>query len=96
MTHERTNKREAFAAARRRFPRFELPIRRLLESDENFRDICADLAAAEYALSAVEREPAASRETRRAEWQEIVDRLVDEIALAIYSDAYTRGKRTAS
>ena len=46
MNNERTSKREAFVAATGRFPNFELSIRRLLETDENFRDICEELAEA--------------------------------------------------
>ena len=86
MTNERTSKREAFVAATGRFPNFELSIRRLLETDENFRDICEELAEAEYALSAVETMPDALRGVRRAEWQELIDRLVCEVEAAIRSD----------
>lgn len=91
MTNEQANKHEAFAAAKRRFPDFELPIRRLIETDENFRDICEELAEAEYALSTVESAPAASRSARRAEWQELVDRLIGEVEAALRSDATARG-----
>jgi hypothetical protein len=83
MTNERTNKQQAFGAATRRFPLFELPIKRLIETDENFRDICEELAEAESALSAVDKLPAPLRETRRAEWQALVDRLVGEVEAAI-------------
>lgn len=83
MTNAPVSKREAFSAAVRRFPRFELPIKRLVETDETFRDICEELAEAEFALSAVGDAPATVREVRRAEWQDLVDRLVSEVEAAI-------------
>ena len=85
MTNERTNKHEAFVAATRRFPDFELPIKRLIETDENFRDICEELAEAESALAAADKLPAALRAARRAEWQALVDRLVAEVEAALGS-----------
>ncbi len=90
MNNERTSKHEAFTAATGRFPNFELSIKRLLETDENFRDICEELAEAEYALSRVETMPDALRVARRAEWQELIDRLIDEVEAVIRSDASTR------
>lgn len=83
MMNERANKHQAFTAATRRFPLFELPIKRLIEADENFRDICEELAEAESALAAVDKLPAALRETRRAEWQALVDRLIVEVEAAL-------------
>ena len=88
------NKREAFSAAIRRFPHFELPIRRLIEADETFREICEELAEAEGALLAADGAPAPLREARQAEWQELVDRLVGEVEAAIRRDASARGTRT--
>lgn len=86
MKSARTSKQEAFSAAIRRFPDFELPIRRLIETDETFREICEELAEAECALSAVDSAPAPLREARRAEWHELVDRLISEVEAAIRSD----------
>lgn len=78
-----TSKREAFSAASRRFPHFELAIRRLMDRSEAFRDMCEELAEAEVALSKVETVPLMLREARRAEWQELVDRLVGEVGAAL-------------
>lgn len=78
----------AFAVATRRFPHFELPIRRLIETNENFRDICEELADAERALAACETAPA----PRQAEWRELVDRLVGEVDLALRSDVSARSR----
>ena len=83
------NKKAALTAIRR-FPHFELPIRRLLETDETFREICEELAEAEFALSAAESAPASLRDARRAEWQELVDRLAGEVEAAIRSDVAAR------
>lgn len=85
------DKKQAFAAATRRFPDFELPIKRLIEQDETFREICEELAEAEFALLAARSAPPPLREARQAEWQELVDRLVREVAAAIRSDASARG-----
>lgn len=78
MKSARTSKQEAFSAAIRRFPHFALPIRRLIETDETFLEICEELGEAEFALSRVGEAPAASRDALRAEWQELVDRLAGE------------------
>jgi hypothetical protein len=78
-----TGRREAFSAAFRRFPQFELAIRRLIDRSEAFADMCEELAVAEVALSTVDKVPPALREARRAEWQELVDRLVGEIGTAL-------------
>jgi len=67
----------------RRFPQFELAIRRLMDRNETFRDMCEELAEAELALSRVDAAPPPLREARRAEWQELVDRLVGEVGAAI-------------
>lgn len=77
------DKREAFSAALRRFPQSELAIRRLMERSEAFRDMCEELAEAEAALSKVDGIPSALREARKAEWQDLVNRLVGEVATAL-------------
>jgi len=73
-----------YLAAIRRFPNSELAIRRLISQSETFRDICDELAEAEGVLStfpaAASREP---HEPRRQEWQEVVDRLVAEVAASL-------------
>jgi hypothetical protein len=85
MGNARTGKREALSAALRRFPRFELTIRRLIDADETFCDICEELAEAELALATVDGLQPGLREARRAEWQELVDRLAGE-AKAVIED----------
>ena len=65
------------------FPQFELAIHRLMDRDEAFRDMFEELAEAELALSRVDEVPPALREARRAEWQELVDRLADEVGAAL-------------
>ncbi|MNL54054.1 hypothetical protein D3C87_1773500 [compost metagenome] len=67
------------AAATRRFPMQSLEIRRLLLRDENFRGICADLAAVEDALASVDRLPPHLRDERRAEFEDMVESLASEI-----------------
>lgn len=76
-------KRAALAAALRRYPQFELAIRRLFDAEEGFRDICEELSDAELALSKVEDLPVATRAARRAEWQELVERLARELETAV-------------
>ncbi|MCO5063916.1 MAG: hypothetical protein M9924_05805 [Rhizobiaceae bacterium] len=95
MKDARTNRRESFSAAIRRFPHFELAIRRLIKTDEVFREVCEELEEAELALSSTDREPAHLRDVRRVEWQALVDRLVGEIAAAIRADASARATRKA-
>ena len=77
----------AISAAVRRFPRFELTIYRLVERSESFRDMCEELAEAESALSMVDKMPPTLREARRAEWHELVDRLVGEVGAVLKTDA---------
>ena len=45
--------------------------------------MCEELAEAELALSKVDRVPSGLREARRAEWQELIDRLVAEVEAAL-------------
>jgi hypothetical protein len=78
-----TGKREAFSAALRRFPQFELAIRRLMARSEAFCDMCEELAEAEVALATVNKVAPALREARRAEWQDLIDRLVAEVGTAL-------------
>jgi hypothetical protein len=79
MESGRIGRQTALLAAIRRYPDCELAIRRLIETEEPFRDICEELAEAERALSKVADLPVLSREARRVEWQEIVDRLAGEM-----------------
>lgn len=50
---------------------------------EAFCDMCEELAEAELVLSKVDRVPSGLREARRAEWQELIDRLVGEVEAAL-------------
>lgn len=77
-------KREAYSAALRRFPQFEFKICWLMARNEAFRDMCDELAEAELALSMIDRVAPALRQARRAEWQELVDRLVAEVGAALH------------
>ena len=52
-----------------------------MNRSEAFCDMCEELAEAELALSNVSASPL--HETRRAEWQELVDRLVAEVGNAL-------------
>lgn len=76
-------RRAALRAAIRRYPECELAIRRLTETDENFRDICEEFVSAEEALLKVSDLPDPSRQIRRAEWQDTVDRLAREMKLIL-------------
>ncbi|HWK67030.1 MAG TPA: hypothetical protein VNS34_19050 [Rhizobiaceae bacterium] len=85
--------RAALSAAVRRFPDFELTIRRMIEKDRTFRDICEELAEAEAALSRVAQLPPPIRAARRAEWEDLVGRLVREIEAALRENqAATRSR----
>ena len=86
-------RKKAVSAAVRRFPQFELAIHRLMERDESFRDMCEELAEAELALSRVDTVPPTLREARRAEWQDLVQRLVGEVKAAVMNtDAVARSR----
>jgi hypothetical protein len=75
--------RAALWAAVRRFPELELTIRRMIEADQTFCDMCEELAEAESALSRVDQLPPAIRAARRAEWQDLVERLAREVEAAL-------------
>jgi hypothetical protein len=83
MNRGPADRQRAASAAVRRFPQFELAIHRLMDRDEIFRDMCEELAEAELALSRVDLLPPTLSEARRAEWQELVDRLVAEVGAAV-------------
>ncbi|MDQ6437211.1 hypothetical protein RB623_24425 [Mesorhizobium sp. LHD-90] len=78
-----TGREGGFSAAARRFPQAEFAIRKLMNRSEAFRDICEELAEAEWALASVPETPAALHEARRTEWQDLVDRLAAELATAL-------------
>ncbi|PWK66442.1 hypothetical protein [Aminobacter sp. AP02] len=75
--------RAALSAALRRFPSLELTIRQLIATDQNFRDMCDELAEAEAALSRVDQLPLHICAIRKAEWGDLVERLAREILAAL-------------
>jgi hypothetical protein len=90
----RMDRHDGFAAAVGRFPHFADTIERLMATDENFRDMCDELAEAQMALLMIEETNAASREIRRAEWQSLIDRLAKEVEAAIHADPLLKSKPT--
>src|SRR5262245_6781989 len=66
-------------AAIRRFPSDAKLIAQLMIRGESFRGLCDDLAEAERALAATEDMPEALRRARRAECEEWVEGLTNEI-----------------
>jgi FlaA1/EpsC-like NDP-sugar epimerase len=76
-------RKQAFTAAVRRFPDAEFAIRKLMIDSETFRDICEELAEAEWALTSVAETPAALSQARKIEWQELIDRLAAELATVL-------------
>ncbi len=77
------SRRAALSAALRRFPDLELTIRQLIAADQNFRDMCDELAEAETALSRVDQLPLHIRAARKAEWEDLVERLAREVDAAL-------------
>ncbi|MBZ9792087.1 hypothetical protein K9B32_18475 [Rhizobium sp. 3T7] len=73
------NRQATLSSVLRRFPEREFTIRRMMETDQTFLDLCEELAVAEAALSNVDQLPPAIRSERRIEWQDLVDRLAKEI-----------------
>ena len=74
---------QELAAVLRRYPASSLRIQHLYVSDETFRELCSDLAAAERAIKTVENLPDPIRSERRAEFAEMANYLADEIERAI-------------
>ncbi|WP_442580555.1 hypothetical protein ACSBOB_00685 [Mesorhizobium sp. ASY16-5R] len=86
-------RKQAFTAAARRFPDAEFAIRKLMTDSETFRDICEELAEAEWALTSVAETPAALRDARKIEWQELIDRLAAELATVLQEGARSVPKK---
>ncbi|RCW78152.1 hypothetical protein C7476_12920 [Phyllobacterium bourgognense] len=74
---------QKLAAVLRRYPESSLRIQHLYVSDETFRELCSDLAAAERAIKTVENLPDPIRSERRAEFAEMANYLASEIEGAI-------------
>jgi hypothetical protein len=70
-------------AASLRLPAKAREIKDLIVKDESFQSICDDLAAAEKALSQVDRMPEALRAERRREYESLVESLTAEIEEAL-------------
>jgi hypothetical protein len=66
-------------AAVRRFPEWKRTIIALVAWDDEFRQLCVDLADAEAALRAWEGSSSAARERRCAEYRILINDLVIEI-----------------
>lgn len=73
----------ALAAALRRFPDHAAEIRRLVETSEDFREMCEDLALAEEVLAATDHVGPALREERRTEYEDLIGALAKEIQDAL-------------
>ena len=73
-------------AATRRFPAAAKLIEEALSRSESFRGLCNDLAEAERALAATDEMPEPMREARRAECQEWVESLTNEIARVLHEE----------
>lgn len=83
---------DGLAAAQRRFPASSLRIRQLLVSDETFRELCSDLAAAERTLATVEQLPVHIRNERRAEFTELAETLAAEIKVALSRPRFSKAE----
>lgn len=70
-------------AASRRFPAHSAKIRQLIETSENFREMCEDLAFAENAAAAIDQLAPSVRERRRTEYEDLIEELVKEIQDAL-------------
>lgn len=55
----------------------------MIMADQNFRDMCEELAEAEAALSRADQLPLPIRAARKAEWQDLVERLAREVDAAL-------------
>ncbi|CAH1654762.1 hypothetical protein CHELA20_53966 [Hyphomicrobiales bacterium] len=79
MSHDE-RRSAGVVAALRRFPAERRAIDDLAAHNEDFRDMCEELAEAEMALLAADVLPPGVREERRAEWMAVIDRISAEIA----------------
>jgi hypothetical protein len=77
-------------AATRRFPDQADLIEELIDRNEDFSEMCEELADAERALLAVDSVPAEVRAARRAEWQGWIARLTKEIDCALCNGSVIR------
>lgn len=82
---------KTYSAVVEHFPHRELAIRRLLQSDEVFREMCEELSDAKLALANYTHPQDAVLEARRNEWRELIGRLVAELMAVLI--AYDAGLR---
>ena len=80
---ENSSRSVGHLAACRRFPDKAALIEDMMGRDEDFRDLCGELADAEMALAAIDAVSADVRAARTAEWQGWIARLTDEIDQAL-------------
>jgi hypothetical protein len=73
----------ALFSALRRFPDRAQDIKSLMGRDEEFLEMCEELAEADRALANLATVPAAERHARAEEWSVWIARLTEEIAEAL-------------
>jgi len=78
---------EDVLAAVRRFPERRWAIKAMAAWDDDFRQLCADLADAEAALRDWEGSSSPDRERRCAEYRDLVEGLAAEIETALEARA---------
>jgi hypothetical protein len=74
---------KGLSAALRRFPAHASEVEHLVATDENFRSLCDDLAAAEAALLGFPELPVAIKAERRIECESWIESLSAEIENAL-------------
>ena len=73
------SEQDGVLAAIRRFPNRRSAIEALALQNENFRDMCEELALAELSLATVDQLDARIRNERRLEWLSCIRRLLKEM-----------------
>jgi hypothetical protein len=73
------SEQDGVLAAIRRFPTRRSAIEALVIRNENFRDMCEELAIAESALSTIDQLDERVRNERRLEWLGCIRRLLKEM-----------------
>jgi hypothetical protein len=80
---EAARRKAGLQAAIRRLPEQAHKIEQMTVANQDFCDMCTDLADAEAALSAVDAAPLTLRAARRLEWQDCIETLKKEIEQAL-------------
>jgi DNA-binding FrmR family transcriptional regulator len=73
----------AFSAALRRFPGHEQAIETMFHRNENFRDMCEELAEVDRTLACIDCVPVTVRDARVRECEEWIEQLSGEIGDAL-------------